>query len=165
MKIYLAGKIPKGKEVDSFDNWQTKYREILNQIFPAEYVDHSQIKADESDYKGIFGLDCNFVKNCDLVIVNAEKKLGVGTAQEMVIAKYFKKPVITILPKETHHRKKNINFHGKIISDWIHPFIYSFSDLIFEDIQEFKDKKETIENLKVKDLSIIDESIDYFNSL
>ena len=87
-------------------------------------------------------MDCNFIKNCDLVIVNAEEKLGVGTSQEMVIAKYFKKPVITIIPKGSHHRKKDVDFHGKIISDWIHPFIHSFSDLIFEDIQEFKDKKE-----------------------
>ena len=48
MRIYLAGKIPKGKEeAESFENWQIRYRALLNQIFPAEYVDHSQIKAEE----------------------------------------------------------------------------------------------------------------------
>ena len=165
MKIYLAGKIPKGKEIESFDNWQAQYRKVLGEIFPAEYVDHSQIKADESDYMGIFGLDCNFIRNADMIIVNAERKLGVGTAQEMVIAKYFGKPVITILPKDTHHRKKDIVFHGKMIEDWIHPFVYSFSDIILESVVEMYDNKEKIENMVVKDLSVIDESIKYFESL
>jgi hypothetical protein len=105
----------------------------------------------------VFGADCKHIKNCDLVVVNSEEKLGVGTAQEIVIAKYFKKPVITILPKGSHHRRQDILFRGQFIEDWIHPFLYAFSDLILENIGEFSISK--LDFGKVKDISVIDQSI------
>ena len=102
--------------------------------------------------------DCQHIKNSDLVIVNAESQLGVGTSQEMLIAKYFKKPVVTILPKDTYHRKSNIAINNKLIADWIHPFIFSTSDFILENINEINNIKEKIFTSEIKDISILDVS-------
>ena len=111
---------------------------------------------DESDFKAVFEADCQHIRTCDMVIVNAENQLGVGTSQEMLIAKYFKKPVITILPKDTYHRRSNIQINSKFISDWIHPFIFSTSDFILEDIQEINTIKNKVLNTKIKDISILE---------
>lgn len=162
MKIYLAGKVPKGdKEAKSFDDWRLKYQEALKKIFYADFIMPYNREADESDFLLVVGLDCSHIKESDLIVVNAEERLGVGTAQELVIAKYFKKPIITVLPKDTYHRRSNVVFHGKEIKDWIHPFIYVFSDIVVERIDEIKELKDKISTIKIKDISIIDEAIQY----
>ncbi len=162
MKIYLAGKVPKGdEEAKTFDNWRLKYAEVLEKIFDAECIDPHGKHTDESDCLEVVGNDCYKIKKSDLIVVCAEGKLGAGTAQEFVIAKYFKKPVITVLPKNSHHRRPKISFQGKKVSDWIHPFIFTFSDFVVEDVKEIEAIKDKIFSSKIKDISLIDEAIDY----
>jgi len=108
------------------------------------------------------GSDANYIKNCDLLVVNSEHKLEAGTSMELVIAKYFKKPVIVVLPKGTHHRKSNVTFHQKMIRDWIHPFIFTFSDFIIEDIKEFENIAKKIFEKEPKGISIVDNAIEHF---
>ncbi len=119
---------------------------------------------DENDLWGAFGFDCQHIKNSSLVIVNAEEKLGVGTSQELVIAKYFKKPVITVLPKNSHHRLANIYWHGILVQDWIHPFIHACSDFIVETVDQIESIKDQIFVVKIKDISLIDEAVRYIES-
>jgi hypothetical protein len=78
---------------------------------------------------------------------------------ELPVAKYFSVPIITVLPKDSHHRRSNVVFRGTLVEDWIHPFVYAFSDKIVENIDEVDGKM--IQSLKVhpKDLTIIDEAI------
>ncbi|MDA3839850.1 MAG: hypothetical protein PF572_02065 [Patescibacteria group bacterium] len=164
MKIYLAGKVPKGKKkVKNFKNWRIDYSEVIKKYFDTEFIDPFDRTADESDFFGVFGFDCKLIKNSDIVIVNAENQMGVGTSQEMVIAKYFNKPIVTVLPKDTYHRRKNIQIKDSFIEDWIHPFVFSMSDFIIEDISEIKLVKENLKNKKIKGISVIDESINYYN--
>ena len=160
LKIYLAGSVPKGdRETKNFMNWRLEYADVIRKVIPnAEFIDpFERGDFDESDFMAVFGADCRHIKNCDLVVINGEDRLGVGTSQELVIAKYFKKPVITILPKDTHHRRSNLEFRGQIIEDWIHPFIFAFSDLILEKTDDLN--KVDLQKIKPKDISIIDQSI------
>ncbi|MEK7122854.1 MAG: hypothetical protein AAB855_03280, partial [Patescibacteria group bacterium] len=118
---------------------------------------------DESDFLLVVGKDCADIAESSFIIVNAEEKLGAGTAQELVIAKYLKKPVVTVLPKDTPHRRTNIMFSGQLIDDWIHPFIFIFSDFVIEDIGEIATLKDQLFNLKTtKDISIIDDAVRHF---
>lgn len=161
MKIYLAGSIPKGDgEAENFKNWRVKYSQVLGNIFDAEFIDPYEKELDESDALLVFGKDCSQIKDADLVIVYAEEKLGVGTSQELVIAKYFSKKVVTILPKDSPHRKSNIVFGGKLVPDWRHPFLVAFSDLIYEKIEDVN--MEDIKNLQYKKITIIDKAVSYF---
>ena len=165
MKIYLAGSVPKGdEEAKKFDDWRSRYKQSLQKLFDADFIEPYHKDLDEGDYLAVVGQDCRHIKESALVIVNAEEKLGVGTAQELVIAKYFRKPVISVLPKDTHHRRSNVAFHGKKIKDWIHPFIYAFSDYIVESVHEVEKIKDEIFSSKIKDISVIDEAIHYINS-
>ena len=163
MKIYLAGNIPKGdEEAKSNVNWREKYVEIITKnIKDVNFFDPSIFYHLESYSEIVFGADNLCIKKSDLVVINAEEQLGAGTSMEFVIAKYFKKPVIVVLPKDSFHRRSNLKFNGKEVSDWIHPFVYSFSDVIIEDISEIKNAIAIIEKQKIKELSTIDEAIEH----
>ncbi|MFH1749699.1 MAG: hypothetical protein ABH837_02285 [bacterium] len=165
MKIYLAGSVPKGdEEAKGFDDWRNRYKQSLQKFFDADFIEPYHKELDEGDFLAVVGQDCRHIKESSLVIVNAEEKLGVGTAQELVIAKYFKKPVVSVLPKDTHHRRSNVPFHGKVVEDWIHPFIFTFSDFIVESINEIEKIKAKIFSSKIKDISVIDEAVRYIDS-
>ncbi|MEK7173190.1 MAG: hypothetical protein AAB723_04200 [Patescibacteria group bacterium] len=165
MKIYLASIVPKGdEETKKLDDWRSRYKQSLCKFFDADFIDPYHRDLDESDFLAVVGQDCKHIKESSLIIVNAEEKLGVGTAQELVIAKYFKKPVISVLPKDTHHRRSNVFFHGKVVEDWIHPFIFTFSDFIVESVDEIEKIKAKIFSTNVKDISVIDEAVRYIDS-
>jgi hypothetical protein len=167
MKIYLAGAVPKGDtEALDFIDWRKVYTEEISQyVDNVELFDPNIFFTLEGDSKGVAGADCWNIQQSDLVLVNAEEKIGAGTAMEFVVAKYFSKPIITILPKDTHHRRSNLEFEGRIVKDWIHPFIDTFSDVIIEDVKEIKEALEKIKSSKVKTISIIDDSIEYAKDL
>lgn len=162
-KIYLAGSVPKGKEEKkNFVNWREGYEKVLKKHFDCECIDPFVRDLNEEDLAAVFGFDCDLIQNCDFLVVNAIGKLGVGTSQEMVIAKHFEKPVVTVLPKETYQRRDNVEINGKLVKEWIHPFVKAFSDFIIEDIEEIEKIKDEILSKKTKTLSIIDESIKHF---
>lgn len=171
MKVYLAGKIPKGKELDNYVDWREEYRKILSKSFPdMEYLDPDMDCANycgmtEADPFFWFGRDSCMIKESDFIIVQADRKLGAGTAQEMLIAKYFLKPVIVILPKNSHHRRNNIMMRSGFVEEWIHPFVGSTADIIVETLEESIDwisqlQKEKLENIKT--IGVIDDAIKYY---
>ncbi len=160
MKIYLAGSIPKGDEAaKNFDNWHQRYRAVLEPLFFAECLIPRAGEVDETDYVLVVGKDSYSIKISDLVVVNAESKLGAGTAMELVIARYLKKPVVTVLPKNTHHRRSNLMFDGVLVEDWVHPFIKTFSDFVVEKVDDISAIKDQVLSAPVKDISIIDKAI------
>lgn len=167
LKIYLIGSIPKGDDVkNTWKDWKIKYKEELLKLGDVKFANAEDWK-DETRPLLTVGHDSNLVKTSNIIIANAETKLGAGTSQEMVIAKYFSKPVITVLPKDTHHRRSNIVFNGTLIEDWIHPFIFTMSDLVVEKISDaiewIKEYIENSDSKRIKDISVIDEAILEFN--
>lgn len=167
MHIYLAGSVPKGEqEARKFVDWRAQYKKVLARLLPdAHCIDPYTRTIDESDFEAVFGSDSKHIKECDLVIVNAEKKLGAGTAMELPIAKYFGKPVITVIPKDTHHRRTNLEFNGSLIADWIHPFIYTFSDVCIESIEHITKEHIAKAQKSPKTITVIDDAIAHFESL
>jgi hypothetical protein len=167
MKIYLAGSVPKGdSEAKDFIDWRKVYTaEVEKYVDDIELFDPNIFFALEGDSKGVAGADCWNIQESDLVLINAEEKIGAGTAMEFVVAKYFSKPVITILPKDTHHRRSNLEFEGRVVEDWIHPFIDTFSDVVIENINGIQDALVKIKTSNIKTISVIDESIEYAKNL
>ena len=166
LKIYLVGSIPKGDDDrKNWKDWKVEYKEKLSQISDVKFTDGDAWR-DETKSLQLVGHDAYLIKTADIVIVNSEKKLGAGTAQEMVIAKYFSRPIISIIPKNTPHRKLNIVFDGTKIDDWIHPFVLTFSDLVVENIDDciewIKEFNKNPESKKIKDITIIDKAINSY---
>ena len=163
MKIYLAGSVPKGTDEEKeFVNWRLRYKSVLEKFLNAEFIFPGAGDMDESDYLLIVGKDSRSIKHADLVIINAEERLGVGTAHEMIIAKYFKKPVVTVLPKNSYHRRPNVVFQNKYkVEDWIHPFLHTFSDFIVEKAEDIQTICDKIFTENIKDITIIDKAVSH----
>src|ERR1039457_5993436 len=135
-RIYLAGKVAKGAEIGTADDWRQGYVNELSRCGSFEFLSPEDPLLDESQPLLVFGHDCYLVRNCDILVVDASAKLGVGSAQEMVIAKYYGKFVYTVLPKNTHHRRSDLRMYDSIVPDWIHPFVFAFSDRIFDTLDD-----------------------------
>lgn len=168
MKIYLAGKVPKGDETGRVGDWRTQYVQSAPWINFLTPINQS---LDYSDAESVFGHDCHLIKISDAVIVDASTKLGVGTSQEILVAKYFKKFVICVVPLGSHHRKLMMNNDGVTpIEDWIHPFIKCTADEIVSSIGECIDffrKFSTPKALsaRAKGIDIIDQAVNYHLSV
>ena len=163
MKIYLAGSVPKGQaEEKDYVNWRLQYKEVLGKFLDAEFIFPMSGDMDESDFLLIVGKDSKSMQDSDLVIVNAEERLGAGTSMELVIAKHFGKPVITVMPKNSYHRRPNMTFQGKyFVEDWMHPFVHTFSDFVVEHVAEIEQIKDKIFSVPIKDMSIIGKAIEH----
>jgi len=93
-------------------------------------------------------------------------KIGAGTAQEIVFAKHLRKPVVIVIPKDTHHRKTNAAFHGVTVEDWIHPFLYVSSDYVAESPEDaarwILDFNTDGGVSQVKDFSVFEQAIEHY---
>ena len=162
VSIYLAGKVPKGGDVETAKDWRRQYIDELSRAGNFSFLSPEDPSLDESRPMEVFGHDCHLVKSCDVLLVDAREKLGVGTAQEMLIAKYYGKAVVTILPRDSHHRRTDFLMHGRLIEDWIHPFIACTSDAIYGSLEELCKAVSLEGNLAVQDiktLGVVDEAI------
>ncbi len=166
LRIYLAGKVAKGDDIARAPDWRRSYGEALADLAGIELLSPENPDLDERRPDIVFGHDCWMVKSADLIVVDAPTKLGIGTAQEMVFAKYFGRPVVTVLPRGTHHRRQNLNMHGIIVEDWIHPFIVGMSDVVVESLDDLRQllvSERRVELLaNPKTLSVVDEAIDLY---
>ncbi|MDP3899460.1 MAG: hypothetical protein Q8Q23_00060 [bacterium] len=167
-KIYFIGSAPKSDEaLKNFQDWRIPYLQSIKKELPdVEMLDFNDVDESIGPYN-LFGHDCHLIKNAHVVVANAESKIGAGTAMEMLIAKYFQKPLITVLPKDTYHRRSNVTSGGKNIKDWIHPFIFCVSDEIVEVATVIAELiKKYIQNNKspVKDITIINQAIEKYQN-
>lgn len=162
MRVYLAGSVPKGdREARDYTDWREEYSTILSTVTDIELSDPNVFYRLEGDSQAVVGADCMYIRDADIVVVNAEERLGAGTSMELVVAKYFSIPVITVLPRGSQHRRTDLEFHGRVVADWIHPFIDTFSDRIIESASELPDAVRRLEDMRIKGISVIDEAIDY----
>ncbi len=167
-KIYLAGKVAKGSEIATATDWRAAYISKLSRGGDFEFLSPENPLLDESQPLLVFGHDCYLIRECDILVVDASSKLGVGSAQEMIIAKHYGKYVYTILPKDTHHRRSNLLMYDVVVEDWIHPFVFAFSDRIFCDIDElaefFGDRGQCLLREPKFDIDRIDQAVRQYES-
>lgn len=169
MKITLLGKIPKGDTArEGFVEWYQEYaREIAAQVPEAVFL-HGDLIRDKEGSMKVVGHDLWLVQHADIVVVDAQAKIGAGTAQEMVMAKYFKKPLIAVIPKDTHHRRSNVIFDGVNIEDWVHPFLDVSADYVAESIEDaaawIRQYVDGAINQEIKDITVFTIAIDEFTS-
>ena len=172
MKIYLAGKIPKGNELENCTDWRAEYKAILSVHIPGvEFLDPDNTPAngvcDETDAMFWFGHDISLISQSNAVVVycHPAEKLGVGTSMEFLFAKYYAKPLVVVLPKNTPHRQTNLKLRTGLVEDWIHPFIAAPADLIVEKLEDALPWFADIGNKKIKDWSVIETAKEYHEKI
>jgi hypothetical protein len=168
MKIILLGSLPKGDEVrKNWVDWKTEYIEKISKKIPDANFLHGDLISDKEGAEVVVGHDLYLIKHADIAIVHATSKIGAGTAQEILMAKQFKKPVVAIIPKDSHHRKSNVVFHGTLIEDFINPFLFTSTDYVAESIEDaIQWIKKYLKNPKaiaIKDFSVMEDCIETFS--
>jgi len=170
LKVYVAGKVSKDS-VFGTSNWRDQFCKELSDKSGFEIINLDPTKSyddfnlDEGNSKLVVGRDCFMIKSADLVIVTLTDDISVGGSQEMLIAKYYSKPLVGIAPKGGKFNKHEKKILGKVYKNWIHPFVYTTCDSIVEDIDsaaDFIKKFFSGSDKKIKNLSILDKNMEYY---
>ena len=169
--IYLSGSIQKGHEVGSNIGWSYEDKETIRQTLEpmeVQFLDPSRRQDDLSDQESVFGRDLTQVFVSDCVLVDARSKRGLGVGAEMMWAKLHSIPVISFCPHETHYRRSGASILGEMVTQWVHPFVYSLSDYVansledacgwiaayyrgeITEIKDYKALRQTMEHYKTK---------------
>lgn len=172
VKIYLCGSIKKGIHDNKKKHYwgEKEENEIINSFGP-EYkinlLNPATIGIRRNDSFSNFGADVFLIKSSDFIFVDARNKRGIGVGGEMIIAKYFSIPVVSLCPNETDYKKSYVeDLCGENVKNWVHPFIIGPSDFITENIHSAV--QWMIEHLNdpkpIKGINLLEESIEYFTS-
>lgn len=141
--VYLAGSIAKSKEEkQSFVDWRDEVQHILEGLLPQYPSIHrvtclnpNTADLDMMPIEYFFGRDTYMISIADALIVNVQNEIGLGTAQEFLIAKYYNKPVIAVAPPDSPLNKiieTDRNKHFR----YIHPFLLNTADIIAKDFYD-----------------------------
>ena len=138
LSIYFAGTIQKDHEILESKWTQEDFESLQQQLRPHSllFLNPTQRSDNLSDKKSVFGRDMTQVFLSDIVFVDARHRRGLGVGAEMMWAKFHAKPVIILAPEETHYRKSNTEILGTHITEYVHPFVHSLSDVIVTSIEE-----------------------------
>lgn len=170
LKVYVAGKVSPDSVFGRYD-WRGGFCAKLAELSGFEIVnlDPTQsegvFKLDENDSRLIFGRDCFMISSADLVIVNLTDDISVGGAQEMLIAKYYRKPLVGIAAKGGKFNKAEREIRGEIYKDWVHPFVAVPCDKIVENIEGAAEYIKTFQTKvaePIKDMSIFEKTVTYY---
>ena len=163
LKIYIAGKISKNS-VFGTDDWRDNFCTELEKLsgLNLENIDPTKAATNQNDTKGIFGRDCYLISRSDVLIVYLSDDISIGGSQEILIAKYFKIPVIGLAPQGGKFNGADKEYFGKIVKNYQDPFVFTSCDIVCKTIEEVAGALKTIKDIEPKTLGIIPEAIEYY---
>lgn len=166
--LYLAGSIKKGDEdTKKTSYWTREDEDAIRRAFgegsDVMILNPATFKIKRSDSFGNFGADMYLVKRSDFIFVDARDKKGIGIGAEMVAAKYFGIPVVSLCAYDSYYKKRFLpNVYGEDLHNWTHPFIVGLSDFVADSVEEAVEWMKSGSRGPIKTISVIDESIEYF---
>ena len=160
MKLYVAGKVSKESQF-GMQHWRDNFVQELAKLSGLElsHLDPVTYEVGEYDPQAVFDKDCWLINQVDCVIVYLSDDISVGGSQEMLIAKYLKKPLIGLAPFGGKFYAAEKEVMGKIIKNYVDPFVYATCDAVCGTIEEVGQALKESGNLKSKDISLIDKAI------
>lgn len=159
MKVYIAGKVSK-ESVFKTHHWRDDFCQKLEDLsgLPLENLDPLKIET-SSDPKDIFVKDCKLINEADVVVVYLSDDISVGGSQEILIARYFKKPVIGFAPLGGKFNGRRKEMLGKIIENYQDPFVFSTCDFVCGTIEEVAQSLGNVSGFASSGLSIVDDAV------
>lgn len=165
MKIYVAGKVSKDSVFGTHD-WRDdfcKKLEVLSGI-NIENLDPTKTTVGQGDTELVFGLDSYLISQADAVIVYLSDDISIGGSQEILIAKYFKKPVIGLARHGGKFNGADKEYFGKVVKNYKDAFVFTTCDIVCETVEEVGESLKTVLSIEVKTLDIIDKAVDYYKN-
>lgn len=163
IKIYLAGRVTGGDM-----HWRERFAaELLKRSTDCELVflkTATELGLNENDPEFIFGHDMLMIREADAVIVNLTDDISVGASQEMLVAKYYRKPLLGFVYENGKFKKDLVEINAREYKSWIHPFVAVPCDYVVSDFDQLAGALQAAikPGAVIKDLSVIDSAADYF---
>lgn len=163
MKVYVAGKISKDSIFGTHD-WRDNFCEELEKLsgLELENLDPTKTGTNQNDSLSVFGGDSYLISQSDVLVVYLSDDISIGGSQEILIAKYFKIPVIGLARHGGKFNGADKEYFGKVVKNYKDPFVFTTCDIICKTIDEVAESLKTIESITPKTLDIIPQSIQYY---
>jgi len=136
MKVYIAGKVSNNSIFGRHD-WRDDFCAELEQLsgLKLESLDPLKIEVDGMKVEDIFAKDCYLISQSDVVVVHLSDDISVGGSQEILFAKYFKKPVIGLAPRGGKFNGSSRKIAGRMVNDYHDPFVFATCDVVCDDVK------------------------------
>lgn len=157
LKVYVAGKVSKESSFGTH-YWRDDFCSELHKLSGIKIIciDPTKSGIDQNNKEMVFGGDAFMIKQCDVFIVYLSDDISIGGSQEILIAKYFNKPVIGLAKKGGKFNGSKRVFFGQEINNYKDPFVYTTCDIVTEDVDGVAKALNKINKIKVKQINIID---------
>ncbi len=164
IKVYVAGKMSKHSDFSSH-RWRDDFLRDISNLTGLKFIsfDPTKAKKDYTDLEMVFGSDVHMIASVDVLITYFSDDISVGGAQEVLIAKYLKKPVIGFAPFGGKFNGGTKEVAGQTFVNYKHPFVYSTCDVVCGDINGVAEALINLDKIKPKTIKIIDEAMEKFN--
>ncbi len=164
IKVYVAGKMSKHSSFDSHQ-WRDDFLREISGLTGIKFISFDPTRASK-DYRNlemVFGSDVHMISQIDVLVVYLSDDISVGGSQEILIAKYFKKPVIALAPLGGKFNGGTKEVAGQIIENYKHPFVYSTCDVVCSDIKDVAEALKNLDKIKPKTIKLIEQAKDKFS--
>lgn len=160
LKVYIAGKVSKESIFGTHD-WRDEFCRVLEKLSKVKLVniDPTKSEVDQMNPQAVFGADALMISRADVVIVYLSDDISVGGSQEMLIAKYFKKPLIGLAPFGGKFNGSTKEYFNKIVENYQDPFVFSTCDIVCKDIEEVAKALRNVTTMKPKSIELIDDLV------
>lgn len=160
LKVYVAGKVSKDS-VFGTHHWRDEFCSKLEELSGRKLtnLDPTKIEGDQGDYKTVFAACCRMIKEADVVVVYLSDDISIGGSQEILIAKYFKKPVIGLAPLGGKFNGSTKEYFGQKVENYQDPFVFNTCDEVTGDIEGVAAALKTIESITPKGIDLIGQAI------
>jgi hypothetical protein len=137
LTIYCSGGVRKSTDQDTKLCWGDPERAALSDALgiAVHFVTPDAPMEDLSDLSALFGRDIYGVQIADVVVVDARQKRGLGVGIEMAAAKLYGKPLIAVVPRDSHYRQDDVQIRGGVINEYVHPHIRGLCDEVVGDFE------------------------------
>ena len=167
MKVYIAGKVANDslhKRYDWRDDFCANLAKLSN--LTLENLDPIKIQEDTMTPHDIFAKDCYLISQCDAMVVYLSDDISVGGSQEILIAKYFQKPVIGLAPRGGKFNGSSRKVAGRLVHNFQCPFVFSTCDIVCDDLPMVAKALISLNkgNLKIKTIDLIGKAAKSFTT-
>jgi hypothetical protein len=164
IRVYVAGKVSKNSVFGTHD-WRDDFCRELARLSGREVMslDPTKSGADQNDPMQTFGCDAYMIKSCDVLVVYLSDDISIGGSQEILLAKYFDKPVIGLAPHGGKFNGSDKEYFGKVVKNYRDPFVFTTCDVVCKDVEEVAAALAEFEKIKPKKLDVIDEAMEYYS--
>jgi hypothetical protein len=160
LKIYVAGKVSKDSHFGKH-HWRNEFVVELEKLsgLKLENLDPLQIEEDGMSPQEIFAKDCQLINQADVFVVYLSDDISVGGSQEILIARYLRKPVVGLAPLGGKFNGAQREMFGTLIENYRDPFVFSTCDVVCGTIEATAEALQRVSKIKSKGMAIIDRAL------